>query len=186
MLSRSRSIISLPKSSSNRSTRRIHRLCQKETHIAMILILEKLKWPILILHNWKGSIHTHLLHAHFSAHSACTITFAHFHACHTHAWLKFMKRCLSHECLCSLSRRLPSHFSPVSAVPVHPLRHPLPVRKLAVLSRPKSAGQAQLRTCIEEFGYLTKSDANTHTPLMSWNFDWSFRSKRRRNVSARL
>ena len=24
---------------------------------------------------------THLLHAHFSAHSACTVTFAHFHAC---------------------------------------------------------------------------------------------------------
>ena len=24
---------------------------------------------------------THLLHAHFSAHSACTITFAHLHAC---------------------------------------------------------------------------------------------------------
>ena len=25
--------------------------------------------------------YTHLLHAHFSAHSACTVTFAHFHAC---------------------------------------------------------------------------------------------------------
>ena len=32
--------------------------------------------------------YTHLLHAHFSAHSACTITFAHLRACHTHAWLK--------------------------------------------------------------------------------------------------
>ena len=32
---------------------------------------------------------------------------------------------------------------------------------LAELSRPKSTGHAQLRTCIEEFGFLAKSDANT-------------------------
>ena len=32
--------------------------------------------------------HTHLLHAHFSVHSALTAYFAHLHACHTHAWLK--------------------------------------------------------------------------------------------------
>ena len=31
---------------------------------------------------------------------------------------------------------------------------------LAVLSRPKSAGHAPLRTCIATFGYLAKSDAN--------------------------
>ena len=31
----------------------------------------------------------------------------------------------------------------------------------AELSRPKSAGHAPLRTCIEGFGYRTKSDANT-------------------------
>ena len=54
-----------------------------------------------------------------------------------------------------------SHVSPVSAVLVHPLRHPLSVRNLAVLSRPKSAGYAPLRTCIEKFGYLAKSDADT-------------------------
>ena len=36
--------------------------------------------------------YSHLLQAHFSAHSACTVTFAHLHACHTHAWLKFLKK----------------------------------------------------------------------------------------------
>ena len=34
------------------------------------------------------------------------------------------------------------------------------VHNLAVLSRPKSAGHAQRRTCIAKFGYLAKSDAN--------------------------
>ena len=32
--------------------------------------------------------YTHLLHAHFSAHSALTAYFAHLHACHIHACLK--------------------------------------------------------------------------------------------------
>ena len=71
------------------------------------------------------------------------------HACHTHAWLKVMKWCLSHECLCSLSRFLLSFVSPVSAVPVHPLLHP------------PFAGHPPLRTCIAKFGYPAKSDANT-------------------------
>ena len=35
-----------------------------------------------------GCAYTHLSHAHFSAHSTCTVTFARFHACHIHAWLK--------------------------------------------------------------------------------------------------
>ena len=65
---------------------------------------------------------------------------------------------------CSQSRFLSSHVSPVSAVLVHPLRHPLSVRNLPVLSRLESAGHAQLRTCIEEFGYLAKSAANTEDP----------------------
>ena len=34
-------------------------------------------------------------------------------------------------------------------------------RLFAVLSRPKSAGHVPLRTCIEKFDYLAKSDANT-------------------------
>ena len=61
----------------------------------------------------------------------------------------------------SLSRLLPSHVSPVSAVPLRPLQHPLSVHNLAVLHRLKSAGHAPLRTWIEKFGYLAKSDANT-------------------------
>ena len=31
-----------------------------------------------------GCTYTHLLHAHFSAHGACTVISAHLHACHTH------------------------------------------------------------------------------------------------------
>ena len=65
------------------------------------------------------------------------------------------------ECLCFPSRFLPSHVSPVFAVLVHSLLHPPSVHNLAVLHRPKSAQHAPLRTCIEEFGYLAKSDANT-------------------------
>ena len=52
---------------------------------------------------------------------------------HTHSSNSW-KRCLSHECLCSLPRFLPFHVSPVSAVLVHPLRHPPSVRLLAELS----------------------------------------------------
>ena len=36
---------------------------------------------------------------------------------------------------------------------------------LAVLSRPKSAGHAPLRTCIAKFAHLAKSDANTETSM---------------------
>ena len=32
--------------------------------------------------------HTHLSHAHFSAHSALTAYFTHLHTCHIHVWLK--------------------------------------------------------------------------------------------------
>ena len=97
--------------------------------------------------------------------------FAHLHACHIHAWLKCheKRRCLSHECLCSLSRLHPSHDSLIFAVPWRSLRDHSRLRfhwqshshDLAVLSRPKSAGHAPLRTCTAKFGYLAKSDANT-------------------------
>ena len=66
--------------------------------------------------------YTHLLHAHVSAHSACTVTFAHFHACaHTRMaqGSRSSKRCLLHVCHLSPSRLLPSHVSPVFAVPAH-------------------------------------------------------------------
>ena len=64
-------------------------------------------------------------------------------------------------CVISLHRLLPSHVSPVFAVPLRSFRHHVPVHLLAELSRPESAGHAQLRTCIDKFGYLAKSDANT-------------------------
>ena len=64
-------------------------------------------------------------------------------------------------CHISPSRLLQSHVSPILAVPVHPLRHFLSVRNLAVLSRPESAGHAHLRTSREKFGYLAKSALNT-------------------------
>ena len=81
---------------------------------------------------------------------------------------RVLKRCL-HMCRLSPSRLLPSHDSPILAVPwrslrdhsrlrLHWLRHP---QVLAVLFRVESAGHAPLRTCIAKFGYLAKSDANT-------------------------
>ena len=84
------------------------------------------------------------------------------HACHTHAWLQrksCQKGVVAHVSYLSILPSL-SPVSPVSAVPVQTLRHPLSVHNLAV-AVPRSAGHAPLRTCIEEFGYLAKSDANT-------------------------
>ena len=59
--------------------------------------------------------YTHILHAHFSAHSACTVTFAHFHAC-AHARMAqaqvVSKRCLLHMYHTSPSRLLYLMFHP--------------------------------------------------------------------------
>ena len=58
--------------------------------------------------------YTHLLHAHFSAHSALTAYFAHLHTCaHTRMTHVLAKRSL-HECHLSPTRLLPSqiHLSP--------------------------------------------------------------------------
>ena len=74
-----------------------------------------------------------------------------------------------HVCHLSPSRLLHSHVSPVLAVPARSLRHYVLVHNLAVLSRPESAGYAPLRTCIEEIGYVAKSDA--HTGYDPKNFD---------------
>ena len=99
--------------------------------------------------------HTHLLHAYCSPHSACTVTFAHLHACaHARMAQVMSKRCLSHECLRSLSRLLPSHVPPVFAVLARPPRHHFPVHLLAELSRPKSEGHAQLGMSTENFGFV--------------------------------
>ena len=73
---------------------------------------------------WRCCTHTHLLHAHFSAHGACTDTSAHSHACAQHAWLKCLKRCVcsvhvvdlhlafSVSCLTHLCRLLPDFDVP--------------------------------------------------------------------------
>ena len=95
--------------------------------------------------------------------------------CHTHARHKAqvsVKRCL-HMCRFSPSRHLPSHASPILAVPARSLRDHSRLRRhwrsrphvLADLTCPKSAEHAQLRTCIAKFGYLAKSALNTgHEP----------------------
>ena len=53
--------------------------------------------------------YTHLMHAHFSAHGALTVTFTHLHACHIHARLKGAKKVLC-TCVTFLSIS-PSPFS---------------------------------------------------------------------------
>ena len=81
---------------------------------------------------------------------------------YTHGSSHVKKRCLLHVCHVAPSRLIPSHVSPVIAVPARSLRHHVPVHHLDEFSRPKSAGDAQLRTCTEKFGHLAKSDANQH------------------------
>ena len=114
-----------------------------------------------------GCAYTHLLHTHFFCCTVCLRTSAHLHACEHTRMAQVHEKGVRCMCAClSLSRLLPSHVSPVSAVPVHPLRLLHSVHNLAVLS-PKSAGHAPLRTCIEKFGYLTKSHANTTVAIRS-------------------
>ena len=90
--------------------------------------------------------YTHLLHAHFSAHSARTITFSHFHACaHPRTAQVSVKRFVACVSYLSISPSL-SHVSPILAVPALSLRHHVPDHILAELSFLKSARHAQLRT----------------------------------------
>ena len=109
---------------------------------------------------------------HIFVRSARSLRTSHiFMRVHIHAWLKFMKKgvcrmsvfvlhlvisCIMiHPSILAVPwRSLRDH----SRLRLHWLRHP---HDLAVLSRPKSAGHAPLRTCIAKFGYLTRSDANT-------------------------
>ena len=85
--------------------------------------------------NWDGQgigsprcTHTHLLHAHFSAHSACTITSAHLHACaHTSMAQVSEKVCFVCVSLISVSPSL-SHVSPIFAVSVRRISLAFPVR----------------------------------------------------------
>ena len=107
---------------------------------------------------------THLLHAHFSAHCACTVTFAHFHACARTRMAQAQvvsKRCLLHMYHTSPSCLLYLMFHPSLLFLYIHFDISFSVHHLDVLSLPESGGHAPLRTCIEEFGYLAKSDANT-------------------------
>ena len=93
--------------------------------------------------------------------TVCLHTSAHLHACSRTRMAQVHEKGVCRMSVFVLSRLLPSHVSPVSAVPVHPLRHHLSVQILAELSRPRSAGRAPLRTYIAKFGYLAKLDAHT-------------------------
>ena len=81
--------------------------------------------------------HTHLLHAHVSAHSALTAYFAHLHACHTHAWLKVMEKVFV-ECASLLFFESPSPFSCFTR---------LPCCSCTVTSRPTSPTHSSARSC---------------------------------------
>ena len=109
-----------------------------------------------------GCTCTHLLHAHFSAHRACTVTSAHLHTCaHARMAQVSVKRCL-HMCRFSPFRILLSlMFHPSLLFLYIHFDITFLVHVLAVLSRPESARHAHLHTCIAKFGYLAKSDANT-------------------------
>ena len=110
--------------------------------------------------------YTHLLQAHFSAHGAYTITFAHL-SCVSHT--RMAQGCQKgslHMCHISPSRLLQSHVSLILAVPWRSLRDHSWLwrpRVPAELTCPNSAGHAHLRTIAEESGYLAKSALNTAT-----------------------
>ena len=117
-----------------------------------------------------GGEHTLACRTHIFLHVARSQSHSHIfmRVTYTHG-SSVCKKVFAHVSFLSPSRHLPSHVSPILALPwrslrdqsrlrLHWLRHP---RDLAVLSRPESAGHAPLRTCIAKFGYLAKSDANT-------------------------
>ena len=90
--------------------------------------------------------------------------FAHFHACaHTRmAQAQVVsKRCLLHMYLTSPSRLLYLMFHPSLLFLCIHFDISFLSTILPYFPVQKSGGHAPLRTCIEEFGYLAKSDANT-------------------------
>ena len=127
---------------------------------------------------WKG-LYIHSLVAHFLLHSL-SAHIPYLHACaHTRMAPVSVKSFFAHVSLISPCRLLPSDDTPIFAVSWRSLRdhswlrlhsqsHP---HDLAVLSRPKSAGRAPLRTCIAKFGYLAKSDATKLYALQGFNGD---------------
>ena len=118
-----------------------------------------------------GCTYTHLLHAHFSAHSALTAYFAHF-SCVSHTRMaqgsSHVKKMFAHVSLFSIS---PSPFSCLT----HPscsrtvTSRPLlttnftddPIHMILPYFPVLKAQDTQRRTCIAKFGYLANSDVNT-------------------------
>ena len=132
---------------------------------------------------FSACVHTLTCCTHiFSAHSACTVTSAHLHACaHTRMALVSAKKVL-----CTCVRILHLAFllmsSPVTAVPVRSLRDH------SLLICPKSAGHAPLRTCIATLGHLAKSDANTAWVVSDpprFNAIWQVKEVRRTSSARR-
>ena len=116
-----------------------------------------------------GCVHTLTCRTHIFLSTARSPRTSHtFHACHIHAWLKASVLEKVH-CTCVISLHLA--FSPhhVSLLFLHGHFETNPdtdltdsdIHMIPYFPVPKSAGHAQLRTCIAKFGYLPKSDANT-------------------------
>ena len=106
--------------------------------------------------------YTHLLHAHFFAHRACTVTVAHLHACPTHASQGCQERFFAHVSFLSIS---PSPFSCLT----HLLLSPCDSLSLSTFPSTRSCRtylSSKRRACAsphedEKFGYLAKSALNS-------------------------
>ena len=120
-------------------------------------------------------IHTHLSHAHFSAHSALAAYFAHLHACH--AWLK----CLKFICTCVVSLHLD-----FSLLMIHPsLSRPLPTTTSLTIPSTRSCSvpasrslttwpdqmQTQILSCKTMYCYRKDLPSISTTPELSVKYN---------------
>ena len=146
-------------------------LCGACVSVVMVCVWVFTGVRVYNTHSWTLTLtytHSPVARTFFCAQRAHCVLHTSSCVSHTRVAHVAVKRCL-HMCRFSLSRLLPSHVSPIFAVPARSLRDHsrqwLHWRSrphvLAVLTCPKSAGRAQLRTCLAKFGNLAKSDANT-------------------------
>ena len=115
---------------------------------------------------YDGGVYIHSLVARTCfCSTVCLRTSAHLHACHTHAWLKVMKKVFV-ACVSMFSVSL-SPFSCFTrlccslTVTSRPFLTLTSTTFLPSFTCPKSAGQAHSRTSSEKHGYLAKSALNT-------------------------